>query len=40
MDILLQILGYTVIAVIVGVMFYIFIRMLTGALKTLTDNDD
>jgi len=37
---ILDILGYSFIVLVLGVVLYIFIRLLSGALDTLTKHDD
>ena len=37
---ILDILGYGFIVLVLGVIFYIFIRLLTGALDALSKHDD
>jgi len=37
---ILDILGYGFIVLVLGVVLYIFIRLLSGALDTLTKHDD
>jgi len=37
---ILDILGYSFIVLILGVVLYIFIKLLTGALDTLSKHDD
>ena len=36
----IDILGYGFIVLVLGVVFYIFIRLLSGALDTLSKHDD
>jgi ABC-type multidrug transport system permease subunit len=40
MDTLIQILGYGFVAVVVAGLFYIFTKLLVGALGALTKDDD
>jgi hypothetical protein len=37
---ILDILGYGFIVLVLGVVLYIFIRLLSGALETLSKHDD
>jgi uncharacterized membrane protein YjfL (UPF0719 family) len=37
---ILDILGYGFVALVIGLVFYIFIRLLSGALDALSKNDD
>ena len=37
---IIDILGYGFIVLVLGVVFYIFIRLLSGALDTLSKHDD
>ena len=37
---ILDILGYGFIVLVLGVVLYIFIRLLTGSLDTLSKHDD
>jgi len=37
---ILDILGYGFIVLVLGIVLYIFIRLLTGALETLSKQDD
>jgi len=37
---ILDILGYGFIVLVLGIVLYIFIRLLTGALETLSKHDD
>jgi len=40
MELLLEIAGYSFIVAILGAVVFVFIRLLTIALQTLTNNDD
>jgi cell division protein FtsW (lipid II flippase) len=37
---ILDIFGYVFVAIVIGLVFYIFIRLLSGALDALSKNDD
>jgi hypothetical protein len=40
MELLLDIVGYGFILVILGVVLFLFVKLLTIALQSLTNNDD
>jgi hypothetical protein len=40
MELFLEILGYGFIFVVLGLLFFVFTKLLTGALGALTKNDD
>lgn len=40
MELFLDILGYGIIFGVVVLLFYLFIRILAGALSAMTSNDD
>ena len=40
MELFLQIIGYGFICAVIGLLFYVFTKLLTGALGALTKNDD
>ena len=40
MELLINVLGYAFILAVLGVVGYIFVKILTNALSALTNNDD